>query len=161
MTDYVLTLRKSFPEVPFYVKGPRDQYSSIIYPATFVGPTQAELDLVALDAYKLFKQDQIDARTQQLIAAGFPFEGNTFSLSANAQMNWVALNSARADLTYPVSVSTKDNREVSFANATRLHTFCMTALAVGQGHYNSGRALKLSVNGCATIEAVDTINDER
>ena len=161
MTDYVLTLRKAYPEVPFYVKGPRDDYASLRYPAGFVGPTKAELDLVALDAYKEAKNDAIDARTQELIAAGFDFEGNTFSLSMMAQMNWVALNSARDDLTFPVAVSTKDNQEVTFANATRLHTFCMTALAAGKAHYDSGRALKLAVNGCVDIAAVDTINDAR
>lgn len=37
---------------------------------------------------KAAKSETIDAETGQAIAAGFAFDGQTFSLSSNAQLNW-------------------------------------------------------------------------
>ena len=48
----------------------------------------------SLDNHKATKCAAIDAKSQELIAAGFEYSGKTFSLSANAQMKVLGLRTA-------------------------------------------------------------------
>ena len=114
-----------------------------------------------LSAYKATKNDEIDARTRELIEQGFLYSGEWFSLSDNAQRNWTALNAARDALTYPFPVSTKTDGEHIIANAVDMQTFTLTALAAANTHYSSGRALKIQVNAAADKDAVNAIVDTR
>jgi len=114
----------------------------------------------ALDEYKAMRRAAIDARTQAIIAAGFPFDGHQFSLSASAQMNWSALETFQALISWPVAVTTMDDQEYSLAIENKT-VFCATGVAAVYAAYASGRALKLQVNAAADQAGVDAVVDTR
>ena len=107
------------------------------------------------------KYDAIDARTDELIARGIPFDGNLFSTSSEAQRNWIALFSARNELPYPISVTTLDEKEYTFNDARLVALFYLTGVSVINANIASGRIIKLQVGECETKECIDSIVDPR
>lgn len=110
---------------------------------------------------KVKKKADIDMRTRALIASGFTFDGSTFSLSENAQINWSGLNSAKDAIVYPVSVTTIDDGEYSLVDAPTVSAFFLTGVGVIKSHYDGGRALKIQVEAATTIDEVNNIVDNR
>lgn len=126
---------------------------------------QAALDaLVAahdpLPSHKAAKKAAIDAKTREIIARGFTFDGHLFSLSSQAQMNWIGLLVCQSFMTWPVCVTTKDDLEYALAQAN-LQAFTEAGVAVVAAAYGSGRALKITVDACSTRAAVDAVSDDR
>lgn len=117
-------------------------------------------EAVCLSDLKVKKNAVIDARTQELIAQGFTFDGHGFSLSPAAQMNWSGLKTFETLLTWPVKVTASGDVEYSLAQAN-LIPFVGTALGTVAAHYTSGRALKLQVNACETAAQVEAVVDSR
>jgi len=115
---------------------------------------------ITLETNKKAKIECIDLRTATLIAGGFSFDGNTFSLSQNAQINWVGLKTLESVLTWPVNITTKGDNQYSLEQAD-LDTFMGTGLAAKQAHLDSGRALKIQVNAAADQAALDAVVDNR
>ncbi len=120
---------------------------------------------LTLADYKKLRLNEIDNRTQELILQGFSFGSpvETFSLSEPAQTNWIGLKQA-ADagmITFPTSVSTKDDGEYSIADAAELANFYGAGLAAKKSHLDSGRSLKISINSAADEAAVDAVVDSR
>jgi len=114
-----------------------------------------------LQKLKNVKYDEIDFRTDELIAMGIPFDSNLFSTSPDAQRNWIALFSARNDLTYPISVTTLDEKAYIFNDSRIVSLFYLTGISVINYHIATGRALKLQVGECNTKECIDSIVDSR
>lgn len=136
-----------------------------IFGVSFNNETACD-DLIAnhdpedLDDYKKKKHLQIDLKTMGLIDAGFTYDSQTFSLSTNAQLNWVGLKSLESLMTWPVKVSTKDNGEYTLLQAN-LDAFVQAGKDVLQGHLDSGRALKVQVNSAVDKAGVDAVVDNR
>lgn len=103
---------------------------------------------------------EIDGRSMQLIAAGFTYDSQTFSLSIPAQITWSSLKENESDFTWPVEVSTLDSNTYSLAQAN-LTAFWTAGRDAVQGHLDSGRALKKSVFDAVDKAAVDAIVDNR
>lgn len=114
----------------------------------------------SLSAKKESRFIEIDIKTGQLIAAGFSFDSQTFSLSANAQANWNTLKSQESEFTWPVEISTADNNTYSLAQVD-LSTFWQTGRDTVKGHLDSGRSLKKQVYDAANEAAVDAVVDTR
>lgn len=114
-----------------------------------------------LSHYKYFKKKAIDGRTRDLIVSGITYNNVVFSSSETAQRNWLALDQFKAYHTYPVAVTAEDDSEHTFADATEVSTFVLTGMAIINGHYASGRALKISVDAAADEAAVDAVVDNR
>lgn len=114
-----------------------------------------------LQWYKDQKNDAIDSKTAELISSGFTYDSTVFSLSNEAQKNWIGLDLAKGDMTYPVKISTKSDVEYSLVDATAVHNFYLTGVAAKQGHLDSGRALKIQVNDATTVAEVDAVVDNR
>lgn len=121
---------------------------------TFLPPT------ITLDAAKAAKIQAIDMRTVQLIGSGFTFDGSEFSLSANAQINWIGMKTLESLINWPLNITTKSDNQHSLPQS-QLNSFVGTAKGVVQAHLDSGRALKVSVNACTTTAEVDAITDTR
>jgi hypothetical protein len=117
--------------------------------------------VVDLAHAKAVKHSQIDARTAEIIGQGFSHGGSTFSLSENAQRNWIGGEVGKNNLTFPMAVSTKDEGEYSIANATEYTTMYLTAVATTKSVIDSGRTLKKSVNAATTVAEVDAVVDNR
>ena len=123
-----------------------------------IGPT--------LDDVKAAKIEAIDARTQELIRAGFTWAGNQFSMSDAAQRNWIGMGTMQSlgIMQYPFPVSTVNEGVAYLQSANDLMTF-LAAYATYQtnpsGPLGSGRALKALVTACETVDAVNAIVDAR
>jgi len=130
---------------------------------TLVPNTQEVIhqESLSLDEWKAHRNKAIDTRTQELIEAGFVYDSVVFSGSETAQRNWMAMDQARNDITYPFGVSTKDDGEHTLDDAADVHTFFLTGLATFEAHYASGRVLKQQVNVATNIEEVDAVVDNR
>jgi len=118
------------------------------------------LNNISLGEHKNLRYKQIDIRTGELISAGFTFDGENFSLSQNAQLNWVGLKSLETLITFPINVTTKGDGEYSLAEAN-LNAFIGAGKAAVQAHLDSGRALKVQVSACVSIAEVNAVADNR
>lgn len=116
---------------------------------------------LSLDNYKKLRLNEIDAKTQELIVTnGFAFDSKNFSMSPEAQANWIGLKTMESLLTFPVEITTSDDEAYSLTQAN-LNAFCGTALAAKQVHLDSGRALKVQVKNATDEAGVDAVVDNR
>ncbi len=109
--------------------------------------------------------EMIDTKTRDLISNGAVFDGHTFSLSDNAQRNWIATK-ASIDVydalnAWPVPITTLDDGIYLLHNATHIVQFTTTMLFVVAKYYNSGRTLKLQIKAATTKAEVDAVIDSR
>lgn len=119
-----------------------------------------------LSEVKAAKIATIDAKTSRLIRSGFAYDGEHFSMSENAQTNWVGLAAANANgmLSFPFPVSTADEGVYVLESEFDFLAFmgaCLTYQVDPSAPLASGRALKAQVNACETIAEVDAIVDAR
>ena len=115
---------------------------------------------ISLEQAQLSKIQAIDFRTVQLISVGFTYDGKEFSLSTNAQVNWIGMKTLESLISWPLNITTKKDNQHSLPQ-TELNTFVGTAKGVVQSHLDSGRALKVATNACTTVAEVDAIVDNR
>lgn len=117
----------------------------------------------ALQLEKAKRIKEVDYKTDSLIAAGFVYDSQTFSLSVAAQATWIGLKQA-ADaglITFPTEVSTKDDGSYSIADAAELTAFYATGVGTVQALIASGRPLKASIAAAADLAALALIEDNR
>lgn len=111
---------------------------------------------------KPIRRAEIDAKTSELIGEGVVEDAKTISLSQEAQTNWVSLHIAASGLSYPYELMSLDDKGVvSFADVAALQAFCVKAIVVTQGHRDTGKDLKKSVNAATTIAELDLVVDNR
>lgn len=121
-----------------------------------------------LSDYKERRNIEIDQRTRELIISGTVYDGVTFSLSDNAQRNWIAIHSAvnlyEANNSYPVSVVGEIDGEhtmYQLNDASQVYAFTGHCLGVVSYWYQSGAQLKINIEAAATRAAVDAVVDNR
>jgi hypothetical protein len=115
---------------------------------------------LSLEALKEHRYLEVDIRTAELISVGFVFDGQTFSLSANAQRNWDSIKTSKPDYSFPLDITTIDNNTYSLTNAN-VQAFWVAARDVVKSHLDSGRALKKSIFDAVDIAAVNLVVDNR
>lgn len=113
-----------------------------------------------LDEKKAKRIIEIDEKTQELIRIGFTFDSQIFSLSREAQINWLGLKTLESLLNWPVTVTTKDDLEYSLENSN-LNNFLGTASLTKQSHLDSGRTLKLEILQATNQTELDAVVDNR
>lgn len=112
--------------------------------------------------YKEYRYAEIDSRSGELISEGFVYGGKTFSLSSNAQLNLTGADSARADLTYPVTWNNIDDTDtLDVADATDMHNMYLQALGTKKAHLDSGTALKEQIRNAVDRAAMEAVVDNR
>lgn len=151
--------------VPDYINVDLDQLS-IVFAAPLSPGEKTTLDGVIaahpLSVLKARRYDAIDAKTRELIAAGFVSGGKTFSLAPDDFAVLTALDVAQATITYPVEINTKDNTDtVSITKAADLHTFYLSAATAYRANLDSGTALKDLIRAARTVADVNAIVDPR
>lgn len=101
----------------------------------------------------------IDARSRELIAQGFTFDGHQFSLSDHAQRNWMDLivNGLVTD-PQPISTITDDVYMLASEDLAAIYAAGRTQVVTVLG---SGQQLKAAVNACETVAEVNAIEDNR
>ena len=115
---------------------------------------------LSLSDLKATKVLDIDARTREIIAGGFAFDGQTFSLSEQAQMNWLGLITLQDMATWPKEVTTNADTAYSLTLGN-LPTFIGAGMAVIDGAVAAGRTLKIAANAATTQAELDAVVDTR
>lgn len=114
-----------------------------------------------LSSAKQAKILAIVARSKELIDAGFPYSGKTFSLSQGAQTNYLAMLVAAAMIA-PTSVPTLgEGDSINLANAGAIQAFVGAAIGYVKTVLEAGTALKMQINAATTIPDVLAIVDPR
>lgn len=121
----------------------------------------------SLARVKTAKAAAVDARTDELIEAGFEFppaSGMVFVPTANFQRTLMGtmLIKGNPALTYPIEWSTADNSgKITLANATDVENFYLTGLGAIRAHKDSGTAIKDQINAATTVAEVEAVEDLR
>jgi len=113
---------------------------------------------------KVLRCEGIDRRTQELIGEGFEFDSHWFSLSNEAQTNWLGIKTLEGVLTWPMGItgwSEEENDHTYYLSQANLTYFIATGMAVIKAAVDSGRALKMSVVAATTQEGLDAVVDSR
>lgn len=103
---------------------------------------------------------EVDLKTTTLIEAGFVYDSTTFSLSANAQLNWMALKTFEDMFSWPVEISNKAGGGYSLEKTVR-DDFIYTGKNVVQGHLDTGRHLKILISEAVDKAALNAVIDTR
>ena len=117
-------------------------------------------DLTILANLKEFRYEEIDIKTATLISVGFTFDGETFSLSANAQRNWDSIKTSKADYSFPLDITAKDNNTYVLTNPN-VQAFWVAARDAVKAPLDSGRILKKAIFDAIDIAAVNAVIDNR
>lgn len=119
-------------------------------------------DEETLSQMKLRRYNEVDKKTGELIVAGFTYLGELFSMSYNAQINLLGLNSSKDDLTYPIKYNAKDDStHILLNNASEVSSMYLSALADKKSKQDSGTDLKISIESASTKSEVEAIIDNR
>ena len=119
-----------------------------------------------LAAYKDKRYDNIDARTAELIDAGFTFDDQLFSLTWQAQMNWnrlrvSVLTGVFTALDFPRDIPTLDDNEYTLAGISAAGDFFGAYANRLEERLRSGRDLKQQIREATTKAEIDAIVDTR
>lgn len=120
-----------------------------------------------LPLYKAAKIRSIDNKTEALIAQGFLWGNEVFSLSTNAQLKWTGLRLAlqTGDLgpqDFPMTVANKsDSLQYLIADKFEAENMYKTAVGTVKAHIGSGEALKQQIRDATTKAALDLVIDNR
>lgn len=118
-----------------------------------------EVDLAKL---KVDKIKAIDAKTSELIAQGFSFDGKQFSLSANAQQNLATIQTLiDKDLLDPESLLSTIDDELYILRREDAPGFVQAGYARVIPTKMLGSGLKGQVVAATTQEAIESIVDSR
>lgn len=105
---------------------------------------------------------RIDARSDGLIASGFPFEGSVFSLSVEAQVRYSTMLMLAAALPYPLTINSLDDRtSVDLLSEQHTQAFCMTAMGYVKGVVDSGSVQKSLVREMTDTAELTVYQDPR
>ena len=113
---------------------------------------------------KVAKAKKIDRHTSELIANGFVFGGQTFSLSTNAQSTLTGMYAIRDEpfLTFPVKFNTLDDQGyVELGDSSQVRTFYLTAVGTYRSVLDAGTALKDQIRAANSQAALDAVVDNR
>jgi hypothetical protein len=105
---------------------------------------------------------EIDTRTEGIIAGGFTHSDKQFSLSLESQINWTNAGLNAGALTYPYRVATNlDDDYHDFVDIAEMQTAYMEALTAKSIALITGANLKKALNEATTQAELDAIVDTR
>lgn len=114
---------------------------------------------MSLEELKNYRYAEIDKKTSELITQGFTFDGHTFSMSTNAQINWSNFPNLPDGL-FPLTVMDIMEEVYSLALADKLN-FYLSALNYKNTQLQSGSVLKAQIKAAVDTAAVNAIIDNR
>lgn len=118
----------------------------------------SDLGYQSLSNYKKSLIDLQDKKTENLILSGFTFDGNLFSLSKNAQINWSNLLNIPSSM-FPLNLSTKDDT-IYVLNFSDVQNFYFAALSKKNECLQFGNDVKKRINESKNIAELDLIKSE-
>lgn len=116
---------------------------------------------VTLDEQKVARKAAVDARTEELIAAGFVFDSRTFSLTDEWRGNWLSLYVLNSFVPqWPVPIPDIDGNFYDLAQA-ELNNFMAAGFQAAFNANLTGTTLKASINAATTQAELDAVVDSR
>lgn len=105
------------------------------------------------------KIKEIDRNTETLIFRGFEYNGLTFSLSTNAQINWINLPNL-PEFIFPITILSKNDEpyELSY---NEMMNFYLSAMNGKNSHLQSGNILKQGLLKLKDSELALNFKDDR
>jgi len=116
-----------------------------------------QLDRTNIAEYQQYLCDKLDARTQETISEGFVFDGITFSLSQNAQINISNIPNI-PEQAFPFAYLGKEDEYYELSLANKMN-FYFTALDAVKSVRIANGALKLQVKELTTTEELDLFKE--
>jgi len=123
----------------------------------FTGVEQWEVDTAKKQEVIAEIEKKIDAETDEKILTGFKYNGNSYYLSLENQINFKGLNDIRESLEFPVKVKHQTGY-AEIANAADYHTFYLAGLAFKRLTIESGWAEKDALQNKTTAELIEQLN---
>jgi len=124
-----------------------------------------EKDTAYLEEVKAEAFQAIDARTREILAEGFSYRNERFSLSQAAQLRMtelIFLLDQDAPLDFPIVWNTLDDTwQIELSDSTEVRSFIQEGTQTVVSIINSGTSLKAQIRSALTISAVELIKDER
>lgn len=118
-----------------------------------------------IETYRTNKLNEIDMKTQMLIAEGFEYKGKIFSLSLAAQANWNAmLTFALAgglQFPYEISAMYRETDKYDILDLPDLQAFIQIAFDKVARMIATGRTLKIKANELTTVPKIQKLTDNR
>lgn len=114
---------------------------------------------VILQNNKSLRISEVDYRTRELISNGFTYDGNLFSMSEFAQINWDDIKANSTDYSFPLEIPTKTYK-YSLTQGN-LNAFWGAKSDFKWGYLDSGRALNVSITDATTQTELDAVIDNR
>ena len=114
---------------------------------------------MTLEELKNIRYIEIDMRTQELITAGFIFDGRTFSMSLTAQINWSNFPNL-PDALFPLTIIDINEAPYTCSLANKMN-FYYSALNAKNGPLQSGGVLKTTIHACVDEACVQAVVDNR
>lgn len=122
------------------------------------------VEALDLQGYKDLRIAEIKEKTVELINNGYTYEGVNFSLSFDAQVGLIALNSSRNDpaITYPQPYGNIDDTIVyQIQNEAEINAMYLTALGTKKYWLETEDTLKSQINSASSYINVQSIIDNR
>lgn len=107
---------------------------------------------------------EFEARTVELLAQGFTYDGRTFSLLLEARSEAAGLYLAKdePETTYPVRVNTLDELEaIDLGDSEQVKKFYLTMASAHRAHRDGETRLKDAVRAATSLGDVSAVLDER
>lgn len=112
--------------------------------------------VTTLDEIKAVTCSLIDQETVRRIYCGFQHLGKTMSMSERAQINWMGILHDPTLLTYPTTISTKDNDDaITLNNTTEATSLAQAAYDYKKDALATGNTIKVAVRAAVDETAVD------
>ena len=105
------------------------------------------------------KIKEIDRNTETLIFRGFEYNGLTFSLSTNAQINWSNLPNLPEQI-FPLTILSKNDEPYSL-KYSEVMNFYLTAVNGKNKHLQSGNLVKQEILKLKNSEEIINFKDDR
>lgn len=105
------------------------------------------------------KIKEIDSNTETLIFRGFEYNGLTFSLSTNAQINWSNLPNL-PEFIFPLTILSKNDEPYELAY-NEMMNFYLSAVNGKNSHLQSGNILKQDLLKLKDSESALNFKDDR
>lgn len=159
--NYIEIIDKFYPDKGVTCNGDSSDYGCILWDDTPI--SKQELDAKYIELLKNRKNEEIDIRTVELIKLGFSYDGEIFSLSEPAQINWIGIKQASDAglISFPFPVTTSSDGKYELQDANDVTTFYLTGLGAKKTYLDSGRALKTLINAATTEQEIANIEDNR
>lgn len=160
MKEYEVIPGNNGKEIIIYydngVEETRELYSQPGFVAEIRAGYKLKTNLETFAGLKAYLISKVDEETEAGIFSGFSWDGLTFSMSINAQINWSNLLNI-PDAMFPMELNSKNDVATYSLSLAGRQNFYLTALGHKNYHLQIGNQKKNEINACETLAELQTL----